>query len=214
VLSKDLRLDLRSRDRVGHMAMFALLIAALLSVTLPEHPDAARAWVPALIWVVLLLTSLLGLARSFESEREAGALAVLASVPCDRGWVFAGKAAANGLALVGTALWTGVLFTVFLGTDWSPGGGRALASAALGSWGLAAVGTLLAAIAASVRFRAFLLPVLLFPLVLPVLVIGSRLTADALDAVASPASWWGALVLYDWIFTLIGYFVFDYVLED
>jgi heme exporter protein B len=216
VLRKDLQLDLRTRERLGQMGVFAFLVAALLSITLPavESSAGARAWLPALMWVVLLFTSLLGLSRSFQAESEAGAVTLLLQVPCDRGWVFAGKAAANWLALVGVSLWTAVLFAVFLDVDWNAAGWRAAAIALLGTAGLSVVGTLLAGLSLGVRFREFLLPVLLFPLVLPVLVISSRLTANALDGLPSPDAWWGVLALYDWVFALVGYFVFDFVLEE
>jgi len=216
VLRKDLQLDLRTRERVGQMAVFAFLVAALLSVVLPEAPvlGGVRAWVPALMWILLLFTALLGLSRSFQAESEAGAVVLLLQVPCDRGWVFAGKAAANFVALLGIALWTAVLFAVFLDVDWTAAGWRGPAIAALGTAGISVLGTLLAALSLGARFREFLLPLVLFPLVLPVLVIASRLTADALAGLPSPDRWWGMLALFDWVFALVGYFVFDFVLED
>jgi heme exporter protein B len=139
---------------------------------------------------------------------------LLARVPCDRGWVFVGKAAANWITLLGVQLWTAALAIIFLDVRWGEAAGVSLAIAALGSLGLAAVGTLLAALSTSARFREFLLPVLLFPLVLPVLVLGSRMTSDALAGRDFPDMWWGVLARYDWAFALIAYFVFDYVLED
>lgn len=214
ILAKDLRLDLRTRERVGHMAVFALLVVALLSIVLPSARAERLAWSPALLWVVLLFTSLLGLARSFAAEAEGGALALLAQVPVDRGWVFLGKAAANAIALLGVELWAGVLFTVFLDVDWSASPGAALAAGVLGALGLAATGTLLAALSLAARFREFLLPVLLFPLVLPVLVLASRITGLALEGREIPALHWAMFALYDWVFVLVGYFVFDSVLEE
>ncbi len=214
VLRKDLLLDVRSKDRLGHMAVFAALIAALLSIVLPSSDAARGAWVPALMWIVLLLTSVLGLARSFQAESEDGAVALLAQAPCDRGWVFLGKAAANFIALLAVELWTAVLFTVFLDVDWSGAWGPALGVGVLGAAGLSAVGTLLSGMAISARFREFLFPILLFPLVLPVVVIAARVTGAALEGAEVPTLWWGALGLYAWVFGLIGYFVFDYVLED
>ena len=214
VLRKDLLLDLRSRDRLGHMAVFAALVLVLISIALPHDEPALRYWVPVLLWVVFLFTALLGLTRSFSAETEEGGLVLLARAPCDRGWVFLGKAAANWITLVGVQLWTGLLATGFLAVRWDGAGPVALAIAALGALGLAAVGTLLAALACSARFREFLLPVLLFPLILPVLVLGSLMTAEALAGRAVPVAWWGALGLYDWVVMLIAYFVFDYVLED
>ena len=200
VLQKDLRLDLRSRDRLGHMAVFALLVVALLSIFAPSAKAERLAWTPALLWVVLLFTSLLGLARAFQSETEEGAIALLVQAPVDRGWIFLGKAGATLIALLGVELWTAALFTVFLDVDWSPG--------------LAAVGTLLSALSVGVRFREFLLPVLLFPLVLPILVFASKITAAGLGGGEVRAQVWVAFALYDWVFALIGYFVFDGVLED
>jgi len=214
VLRKDLRLDLRSRDRLGHMAVFALLVVALLSVFAPSARAERLAWTPALLWVVLLFTSLLGLARSFQSETEEGAIALLVQAPVDRGWVFLGKAGAAFLALVGVELWTAALFTVFLDVDWSPGLATCAGAGLLGAAGLAAVGTLLSALSIGARFREFLLPVLLFPVALPILVFASKLTAAGLGGGEARPQIWLAFALYDWVFGLIGYFVFDYVLED
>jgi heme exporter protein B len=214
VLSKDLLLDLRSRDRLGHMAIFAALVIVLISIALPSSNPALKGLIPVLLWVVFLFTALLGLGRSFAAETEEGGLVLLARVPCDRGWVFLGKAAANWITLVGVQLWTAVLATVFLDVRWGDAALVSLGVAVLGALGLAAVGTLLAALSTSARFREFLLPVLLFPLILPVLVLGSRMTGEALAGRVFPGMWWGALVLYDWAFALIAYFVFDYVLED
>ena len=214
VLSKDLLLDWRNKDRIGHMAVFAALIVTLLSIALPSVEAARRAWIPTLIWVVFLFTSLLGLQRSFAAETEDGAVALLIGVPCDRGWVFLGKAAANGIALFGIELWIGALFAVFLDVDWSGAWPAALGIAALGALGLTATGSLLSAMAMAVRLREFLLPLLLFPLVLPVLVVASLMTGRALAGEPSGAALWGGFALYDWVFGLIGYFVFDYVLED
>jgi ABC-type transport system involved in cytochrome c biogenesis permease component len=70
VLSKDLLLDLRSRDRLGHMAIFAALVIVLISIALPSSDPAVRDWIPVLLWVVFLFTALLGLGRSFAAETE------------------------------------------------------------------------------------------------------------------------------------------------
>jgi len=214
VLRKDLLLDLRSRDRLGHMAVFALLVVALLSIVLPASKAERLAWSPALLWVVTLFTSLLGLARTFQAEVEEGAIALLAQAPVDRGWVFVGKAGATLVALLGVELWVALLFTVFLDVDWSRGVLASAGGAVLGAIGLAAIGTQLSAMATGVRFREFLLPVLLFPFALPILVFASRITAEALAGREIPGLWWAVFALYDWALALIGYFAFDYLLED
>lgn len=214
VLLKDLLIDLRSRDRLGHMAVFSALVVVVMSITLPAVTRETKTWLPALLWVVFLLTSLLGLGRSFQSETDDGALATLALVPCDRGWVFLGKMLANLLALLGVQVWTAMLFAVFLDVTWTGQLPAALGVALLGAIGLSASGTLLSALSASARFREFLLPVLLFPLILPLLVWASRMTAEVLSNSQISVGSWLWLAFYDWLFVLIGYFVFDYVLED
>ncbi len=214
VFAKDLLLDLRSKDRIGHMAMFAALIVVLLSIALPLDEAARRAWIPTLIWVVFLFASLLGLQRSFQAEVEDGAVALLIGVPCDRGWVFLGKAAANLIALFSIQLLVSLLFAFFLDVEWGAAWAPLLGIAALGAIGLTTTGSLLSAMSMAVRFREFLLPILLFPLALPVLVFASQMTSDALAGDPIGAGSWGALALYDWVFCLIGYFVFDFLLED
>jgi heme exporter protein B len=214
ILGKDLVLDLRSRDRVGHMGVFAALIVALLSITLPSITPATSAWLPALVWIVFLLVSLLGLARAFQSEVDEGAIVMLAQVPCDRGWVFLGKAGANAATLFLVQIWTAVLFAVFLQVPWERAPWVAIGASLLGAVGLSALGTLLAAMSVAARFREFLLPVLLFPLILPVLVFASQALARGLSGEAVPGLWWGALILYDWIVLVVGFLVFDYVLEE
>jgi heme exporter protein B len=214
VLRKDLRLDLRSRDRLGHMAVFALLVVALVSIFAPTAKAERMAWTPALLWIVLLFTAVLGLGRSFQSETEEGAVAFLAQAPVDRGWVFLGKAGAALVALLGVELWTAVLFTVFLDVDWTPGLLPCALAGLLGAVGLSAIGTLFSALAMGARFREFLFPALFFPVVLPILVWASKITALGLGGGETPAQLWLVFVLYDWTFALIGYFGFDYVLED
>ncbi len=214
MLAKDLLLDLRTRDRLGHMAVFASLVVVLLSIALEGVRTPHTAFLPTLAWVVFLFASLLGLSRSFAVEVEQGADALLAQVPCDRGWVFLGKATANLVALLGVQVLTALLFALFLEARWASAPLALAAASLLGAIGLSAVGTLLAAMAVSARFREFLLPVLLFPFMLPVLVLASRISAEALAGRSAPGAWWGALALYDWVFLLIGFFCFDYLLED
>jgi heme exporter protein B len=214
ILEKDLQIDLRSRDRLGHMAVFAALVTVVLSIALPAPTQATREWLPVLLWVVFLFSSMLGLSRSFEAEVSAGAIQSLAQVPCDRGFVFLGKTAANLVTLFILQLWTAILFGIFLQMDWTAALLPAAGLALLGAIGLSAIGTLFSALATQVRNREFMLPLLVFPLVLPVLVIGSQGTAEALALRSVPGVWWSALALYDWIFVLAGYFVFDYVLVE
>lgn len=215
ILQKDLLLDLRSWDRLGHMAFFVGVMVVVLSLALPEvSREPTPSWIPPLVWIVFLLTSLLGLARSFQSEVDEGAMTILIQAPCDRGWVFLGKAASNVVTLFAVQVVTALLFELFLRVAWERALPVALGIGLLGAVGLSAIGTLLAAMSVRARFREFLLPILLFPLIIPVLLFASEATEAALAEREIETFWWAALALYDWIVILVGYFVFDFVLEE
>ncbi|NRA02564.1 MAG: heme exporter protein CcmB [Myxococcales bacterium] len=213
VLRKDLLVDLRSRDRLGHMLIFAALVVVLISIVLRTSAADARGALLPLLWIAFLFTSLLGLARSFQAETEDGAWTNLILVPVDRGWVFLGKAGANLLALLVVEAWTALLAVIFLDVDWTRAPGAALLAGVLGAIGLSTLGTLLSALSASARFREFLLPILLFPLILPVLVFAADITGEAIAGRALAERSAGALALYDWVFLLIGYLGFDSLVE-
>ena len=215
VLWKDLLTEWRSRDRVVAMLVFSLLVVVVFHFSLPGGATArTQENAPGLLWIAYVFAALLGLGRAFSLELENDALSGLCLVPADRGWVFLGKAVANLIALFGLQVWTAILFSVFLDVEWGPALPAALGIALLGATGLSALGSLLSAMSMFVRFRDFLFPILLFPLVLPLLVMTSRMTETALEGGAISGLAWFVLVLYDWIFVWIGYFVFDYVLED
>ncbi|MEE2704399.1 MAG: heme exporter protein CcmB [Myxococcota bacterium] len=214
VLGKDLLVDLRSRDRLGHMLIFAALVVVLISIVFRAASAETHSAILPLLWIAFLFTSVLGLGRSFQAETEDGAWVNLVLVPADRGWVFLGKAGANLLALLAVEVWTALLAAVFLEVDWSKSPGTVALAGVLGAIGLSVLGTLLSALSASARFREFLLPILLFPLVLPVLVFATDITTEALAGRPFAARTAGALALFDWVFLLIGYLGFDYLVEE
>jgi heme exporter protein B len=214
VFAKDLRVDLRRGDRIGQMAFFAALVTVLLSLALPTVTVDTRNWLPPLLWIVVLITSILGLTRSFQSEAQGDAGIALAQVPCDRGWVFLGKLGANFATLVALVLWTALLFAVFLQVAWERAPLGCLAIGVLGALGLSAAGTLFAAMAVRAQHHEFLLPLLLFPLMLPILLIASRATSRGLAGQGVDSASLGFLAVYAWILLVVGFVVFDYVLEE
>jgi len=215
VLWKDLVAEWRSRDRLPAMLVFALLTVVVLRFAQPGgtlRGDPAAA--PGLLWVAYVFAAVLGMNRAFALELENEALAGLALAPVDRGWVFLGKAASNLLLLlvaqVTTALFFAVLFDVALGSVALP----FLGIAFLGAVGLTAAGTLFAGISVRTRFREVMLPLLLFPLLVPLLVGAVQATGGLLaDGRADP----GALQLlgvYDGVFLIASFLLFEYVLDE
>lgn len=215
VLWKDLAVEWRSRDRVVAMTLFASLAVILFWFSLPiESPEQRRAAVPGLIWIVSLFASLLGLNRSFSIELENDTLSALALAPVDRGFVFLGKATANWIFLfcVQAVLFafTAVAFSIDVGHAILP---FAVVSA-LGSLGMATLGTLFAAIAVRTRFREVMLPLLAMPLLIPVLLSSVAATRVLLDSGALAAAALRLLIVTDAVYLIVSFVTFDFVLDE
>ncbi len=215
VLWKDLAVEWRSRDRVIAMTLFSSLAVILFWFSLPvENPEQRLAAVPGLIWIVSLFASLLGLNRSFSIELENDTLSALALAPIDRGFVFLAKATANWIFLFAvqaiTFAFTALAFSIDIGHALLP---FALV-AALGSLGLASLGTLFAAIAVRTRFREVMLPLLALPLFIPVLLSAVTATRVLLDTGGLSAAALQLLVVTDAVYLIVSFVTFDFVLDE
>ncbi len=200
---KDLLLELRGRDTLPAMVLFVLGGLVLFHFAVPA--DATDRVTAGLLWIVILFTALLGLVRAFVPEREQRVMDGLLLAPCDRSAIWFGKglavlaflAAAEVVALPAFAL-------LFGGIGWAT-----IAGVALADVGIAAVGTLLAAMATVTRARELLLPLLFLPLAMPIVVGG--VGASIAD---EPARYLGFLLLYDVVFAIISWASFEYVVSD
>ena len=181
VLWKDLVTEWRDRDRVVAMLLFSLLVVVIFHFALPAGiGERTRELAPGLLWVAYVFAAVLGLNRAFSVELENDALTGLALVPCDRGWVFLGKAAANFVILGAVQAVTAFVFAIVFERAGFRQLGRLAGIVALGSLGLCSVGTLFGAIAVRTRFREVMLPLLLLPLLIPIIAGSVRATADLL----------------------------------
>lgn len=200
---KDLRLELRARDTLPAMLLFVLSAFVIFHFALPAGADEVAA--QGLLWVALVFTALLGLARAWAPERESGALEGLVLAPCDRSAIWLGKAAAVFVFLSAVELVALPAFSAFF----SPVDAETVAGVALASVGICAVGTLLAAMAAASRTRELVLPLLFLPLALPLVVggVGASVSPDA-------GRYLAFLALYDAIFSLLCWASFEFVVSE
>lgn len=200
---KDLLLELRARDTLPAMLLFVVSTLVVFHFVLPA--DSSDLAATGLLWVALLFTALLGLSRSFAAERDQGVIDGLVLAPSDRSAIWLGKAlsilAFLALAEV-IALPAYALF--FRHVDAS-----LVAGVALADIGIAAVGTLLAAMATASRARELLLPLLFLPLAIPIVIggVGASVTDE-------PARYLGLLGLYDALFAIICWASFEYVVTE
>jgi heme exporter protein B len=215
VLWKDLLTEWRSRDRMVAMAVFALLVVVVLFFAAPPGPEReAQSHAPGLLWVATLFASVIGLNRSFALELENEALAGLALVPADRGWIFLGKALASFVLLVAVTALTAVVFALAFGLRLGAVALPFAAVAALGCAGLCSVGTLFAAVAVRTSYREVMLPLLLLPLLLPVLLGAVRATEGLLATGALPWPPVQLLLVTDGVFLIVSFLGFEYVLDE
>jgi heme exporter protein B len=215
VLWKDLLSEWRSRDRVVSMLIFSLLVVVIFHFALPPaSPEQGRELAPGLLWLATVFASLLGLNRAFALELENDALAGLALAPADRGWIFLGKALANGVLIFGVQLVTAAAFELAFDVPLLEHAAPLAAVLVLGAVGLAGAGTLFGAVAVRTRFRELVLPLLLLPLLVPVLIAAVRATAGLLETGAIPPAPLRLLLVADAVFWIASYVLFEFVLDE
>jgi heme exporter protein B len=200
---KDLRLEFRSRDTFLSMVLFVLATLVVFNFSLPAGTAEDASY--GLLWVALLFTAVLGLTRAFAAEREQRVLDGLILAPCDRSAIWLGKALAVIVFLALAEVVALPAFALFF----EPVTWELMAALVLADLGLAAVGTLLAAMAAASRARELLLPLLLLPLAIPIVVggVGASISDD-------PGQFLGFLALYDLIFAILSWASFEYVVTE
>jgi heme exporter protein B len=200
---KDLRLELRARDTLPAMLLFVLSTLVVFHFVLPAGSSDLAA--KGVLWVAILFTALLGLARAFVAEREQNVLDGLVLAPSDRSAIWLGKAFALLVFLVLAEIVALPAFAAFF-ADLGP---STLAAVALADIGICAVGTLLAGMAVASRARELLLPLLFLPLAIPIVVggVGASVADD-------PGRYLGFLALYDAIFALVSWASFEYVVTE
>lgn len=212
VLWKDLLVEWRSRDRLPAMLVFALLTVLVLRFSQPPGEEAGAA--PGLLWVAYVFAAVLGMNRGFALELENEALSGLALAPVDRGWIYLGKFVANFLLLAIAQLSTAVFFAVLFDVDLFAVAGPFLGVALLGAVGLAAAGTLFAGISVRTRYREVMLPLLLFPLLVPLLVGAVQATASLLAGEGANPGALQLMAVYDAVFLIASGILFEYVLDE
>jgi heme exporter protein B len=214
IIWKDLAAELRSRELLSAMLVFALLVILIFNFAL-ELDARARATVTAgVLWVTFAFAGTLGLNRSMATEKDRGCLDGLLLAPVDRSAIYFGKAIGNLVFMFIVEAIVLPVYSVLYNTNlFQPG---LLLVILLGSIGYVAVGTLLSTMAVQTRTRDVLLPILLFPLVVPVMIAAVKASTGFLEGMdfADIRPWLNLLLVYDIIFTAVAFMVFDYVVEE
>jgi heme exporter protein B len=217
IARKDLLVELRTKESVPAMALFAVTTFVIFHFGL-DRDRLEGELAAGVLWVTLLFAAILGINRLFVAEREQGGFDGILMAPIERTALLIAKTAALMVYLLALELIALPVFALFFISDgfWEalP---RLLAVIFLADLGLAVVGAMLASIAVHTRARDLLLPLLLLPLVVPVMIAAAAATKPLLSLpldTSGVGKWLLVLALYDLIFGLLAYAVFDFLMED
>jgi heme exporter protein B len=214
-LRKDLLLQWRTRAQIAAIFIFGATSLLLFSFAIGPNTEALRQHAAGFLWLGLLLSSTLTLAETFQSEMEQRALEGLLLLPAGSRAIYYGKALSNWaqLALLGLGL---VPIMVVLYDAGTTRLFELLGIILLGAAGLSAPGTLYAAMTSQARARQTLLPILLFPLVVPVLLSAVKATSLVIlgDLMGQAGSWVALLFAFDLIHWSLCGLLFGRVVED
>jgi heme exporter protein B len=214
IVQKDLAAEFRSRELLSAMLVFSLLVILIFNFALELDIKTRQSVTAGVLWTTFAFAGTLGLNRSMAVEKDRGCMDGLLLAPVDRSAIYFGKAISNlAFMLIVEAIVLpvySVLYNVNLFRF------DLIAVILLGSIGYTAVGTLLAAMSVQTRTRDVLLPILLFPVVIPVLLSavkasGGLLAGAEMSEIITPIN---ILIVYDVIFIAVAFMVFDYVVEE
>ncbi|MFQ5616773.1 MAG: heme exporter protein CcmB [Anaerolineales bacterium] len=214
IIWKDLAAELRSRELISAMLVFALLVILIFNFALQLDARARANVTSGVLWVTFAFAGTLGLNRSMAIEKNQGCLDGLLLAPVDRSAIYFGKTIGNLLFMfVVEAIVLPVYSVLYNVNLFVPG---LLIVIVLGSVGYVVVGTLLSTMAVQTRTRDILLPILLFPLIIPVLLSAVKASSGFLQAVEMAEIWpsLNLLIVYDVIFIALAFMFFDYIVEE
>ena len=214
IVWKDIAAELRSRELLGSMLVFALLVILIFNFALELDLRVRQTVTSGVLWVTFAFAGTLGLNRSMAIEKDRGCLDGLLLAPVDRSALYFGKVLSNLLFMIIVEAIILPLYSLLYNVNlFQPG---LIVVILLGSIGYVVVGTLLSAMTVQARTRDILLPILLFPVVLPVLVAAVRATTGILQGLPLEdfQAWLNLLIAYDAIFLGVAIVTFDYVVEE
>lgn len=216
LVKKDLLLELRTRESLPAMVLFALSTLVIFHFALGQDSVSGDT-ATGVLWVTILFAAMLGLSRLFVAEQEDGAIDSFLLAPVDRTVLFAAKATVLFIYLTVLEI---ILIPAFLMLLFGPSPAALfpdlLLPLLLANFGVATAGTLVAALAINTRARELIVPLLGLPLLVPLVIAAAKATSPLLlsEPAAIPLKWVAVLGLYGIVFALLAYAVFDYLFDD
>jgi len=214
IVWKDLLLELRSKDLVVSIVVFGLLVVVVFNFALNNTPGMSEELAPGILWAAFAFSAILAMNRAFVRDQEQGGLEGLLISPVSRDAIFLGKALTS---LIFMLLVEAVLLPVYaVMLDFSALSWYLILTIFLGTLGFAVVGTLFSAMAVQTRSREIMLPVLFFPVLLPVIIAAVEASTRAVggETFIGLGRWLPLIGVFDAIFLVICPWVFSFVVEE
>ncbi|HLJ80121.1 MAG TPA: heme exporter protein CcmB [Ktedonobacterales bacterium] len=212
IIWKDLRCELRSRQVWIGMGLFALLVLVVFNFAFDLRVDNLVAVAPGALWIAFVFASMLGLGRTLSAEQDKGSMDRLLLCPVDRKAVYLAKLLGNVLFIFAVEIVAVPVFAVIYNIPIITG--MLIPVVLAGTIGIATIGTLFSAIAANTRAREVLLPLLVFPLIVPIVIGAVKATQALVSPVSGDAPWLGLILAFDVIFLSLSALTFQYVVEE
>lgn len=212
--AKDLRIEAKSRQTLGLVAVLAILIVVVLGLGLGAQNNVAAFSATAVLWVAYLFSGVLCFEKTMAVERNDAVLAALLLAPLDRGLIYLAKLLSNLILMLAVAVIVTPVGILFFGFDLSPAPFVFAAVMGLSILGFASVGTLFAAVVSSTRLQGGLLAMMVFPIALPLVIASTQMMVRTFrDGISPGVAGIGILLAFDVIFLIVSWLVFEWVLE-
>jgi len=216
IVWKDLLLEVRTRERIAAMGAFAVLAGVLFNFSIDTTAVRPQDVASGLIWMTVVFGGLLGVGRTFHLESLDGAFQGVLTSPAPKDAVFLGKTFANFVLLYVVALLVVAVFALFFGLDLGRSLSALTLTLGLGALGFVALGTLFAAVSSGTHMGETLLPILVFPLLVPMVIYGVGATGRLLAGrpVAEVSANLRMLAAFALLAVTVGAVLFRYVVEE
>lgn len=217
VARKDLSVEIRTKESLNAAAAFAIAILLLLSFAFDVTSEEIQQNEGGLLWIVFAFAGALVFNRGFARELPNECLDALLSSPLSAGSLLIGKALANLATLLAVELLSLLVFGIFYNVHWWIHAGLLAAAFVLATWGIAVLGAVFGALTVNLRLRELMLPVIVYPLLIPLLIAVIELTKGLFPSVEAGADlsiWWRVLVVFDIVFTALALLLADTILVN
>lgn len=216
IVWKDVTSELRTKEIFTSMSVFSLLVIVIFNFVFDPGISNLEKILPGILWVAFTFAGVLGLNRSFVFEKDKDCLQGLMLCPVDRSAIYLGKMVGNVIFMLVVEVIALPIFSVLFNFSIWALLYRLSPVLVLATLGFAAVGTVFSAMSVNTKTREVMLPILLFPITIPVMIAAVKSTGAILEGstLLSATSWLNLLVAFDLIFLVVSFLTFEFVIEE